>query len=379
LNEPDLAGSFWPSRQQKLLLRAALNTDESAAHAWRELRPQFDFDRLEPGSFPLLPLVHRRLERLGINDPYVPRLAGISRRTWYLNQLRLDAIPPALGVLEEVAAEPIVVCGWELPAHYYGGDFSLRPVDALNVLVRSDRVDASLRALAEAGWIAGRRAVGGQIRLVDAAGRICIVDTRVAREFSVPERGIEAANVWAETIDISLGGIRARALSPSDELLRVCLHGARASAFPNLVWLADAVAVLRADETAVDWQRILRQTLRLRAMLRLRDALVYLRRELNTAVPDSLIHELEATSPRWRETLAHKQAGRSPRLVAARFLQVTSDRALPLAVAAAGTFLRDELGLKRRTDVPLEVARRAAMRVRTRPAGAMQRPRVGAE
>jgi hypothetical protein len=379
VNEPDLVGSFWPSRQQKLLLRVALNGDESAAHAWRELRPQFDLDRLELGSFPLLPLVHRRLERLDIDDPYVPRLAGISRRTWYLNQLQLDALAPALGVLEEVAAEPIVVGGWELPAHYYGGDFSLRPVDALNVLVRSDRIDASVRALAEAGWTAGRRAAGGQRRLVDAAGRICIVDARVAREFSILERGVEVADVWAETIDISLGSIRTRALSPSDELLRVCLHGARASAFPNVMWVADAFAVLRADESAVDWERILHQTLRLRAMLRLRDALVYLRRELNAAVPDRLIHELEATPPRWRETLAHKQAGRSPRLVAARFLQVTSDRTLPLAVAAAGTFLRDELGLKRRTDVPLEVARRAAMRVRNRPDGAMQRPRVGAE
>lgn len=371
-------GAFWPSRQQKLLLRTALSGDDSAAHAWRELRPEFNLDRLEPGSFPLLPLVHRRLERLGVDDPYVPRLAGISRRTWYLNQLQLDALAPALGVLEEVAAEPIVVGGWQLP-HYYGGDLSLRSVDDLNVLVRSDRIDASVRALAAGGWVLARRATGGQRRLVNAAGAICLVDVRFAREFSVPERGIEVADVWTQTIDVSVGSIKARALSPSDELLRVCLHGARASALPNLVWVADALAVLRAAETAVDWRRILRQTLRLRAMLRLRDALVYLRRELNAAVPDRVIHELEATTPRRRETLAHKQAGRSPRFVAARFLQVTSDRTLPLAVAATGTFLRDELGLKRRTDVPLEVARRAATRVRNRPNRAIRRPRVGAD
>jgi len=379
VNEPGLVGCFWPSRRQKLLLRTALDTEESAAQAWRELRPQLDLDRLEPGSFPVLPLVHRRLDRLGIDDPYVPRLAGISRRTWYVNQLRLDALAPALGVLEEAEAEPIVVGGWELPAHYYGGDFSLRPVDELNVLLRSDRSEAGVRALVEAGWSAGRRAAGGQRRLVDPAGRICVVDARFAREFSVPERGLEVADVRVETIDISLGNVRAHALGPSDELLRICLHGARAGALSTILWLADAVAVLRADESAVDWDRILRHALRLRAMLRLRDALVYLRRELNAAAPDSLVHELEATSPRRREALAHKQAGRSPRLVAARFLQITSDRPLPLALAAGGTFLRDELGLKRRTDVPLEVARRAAMRVRNRPDGAMQRPRVGAE
>jgi len=380
LNEPDLAGSFWPSRQQKLLLRAALGADESAAQSWRELRPQFDLDRLELGSFPLLPLVHRQLERLGIDDPYVRRLAGIRRRTWYLNQLQLDALAPAVRVLEEVGTEPIVVAGWEFPAHYHGGDFGLRPVDGLNVIVRNDRVEAGVRALTAVGWTAARRVVGGQERLVDAAGRGCSLEGRVAREFSVPERGVEVDDIWEETIEISLGDIRARALGPSDELLRVCLHGARASAIPNILWLADALAVLQADEKALDWQRILRQTLRLRAMLRLRDALVYLRRELNAAVSDDVIHELEAKSPRWRETLAHRLSGQSPRLVGARFLHVTSDRNLPLAVAAAGTFLRDELGLKRRADVPLEVARRAAMRVRKRPnAAAMQRPRVGAE
>src|SRR5262249_57795987 len=141
------------------------------------------------GSFPVLPLVHRRLDRLGIDDPYVPRLAGISRRTWYVNRLRLDALAPALGVLEEAEAEPIVVGGWELPAHYYGGDFSLRPVDELNVLLRSDRSEAGVRALVEAGWSAGRRAAGGQRRLVDPAGRIFLVGAPLARRFSRPAPG----------------------------------------------------------------------------------------------------------------------------------------------------------------------------------------------
>jgi hypothetical protein len=379
VNEPDLAGSFWPSRQQKLLLCAALGADETAAHAWRELRPQFDLDRLELGSFPLLPLVHRQLERLEIDDPYVPRLAGIRRRTWYLNQLQLDALAPAVRVLQEAEAEPIVVNGWEFPAHYYEGDFALRPVDGLAVLVRSDRAEAGVRALTASGWTAAPRTVGGQNRLVDAEGRVCFIETRVARDFSVPERGVEAGDVRQASIEILLGDVRTRALGPTDELLRVCLHGARASAIPNILWLADALAILRADESGLDWQRLLRQALRLRAMLRLRDALVYLRRELNAAVPESVIHELEGTSPRWRETLAHRQAGRSHRLVGARFLHVTSDQSLPLAVAAAGTFLRDELGLNRRVDVPLEVARRAASRVRKRPNAAMRRSRVAAE
>ena len=132
MNEPGVAGSFWPSERQKLLLRTATAGGEASAEAWRQLRPQLELDRLELGSFPVLPLVHRQLERLGIDDPEMSRLGGIRRRTWAMNQLELEAVTPALRSLDE----PIVVGGWQFPAHYYGGDFGLRQVDGLEVLVR---------------------------------------------------------------------------------------------------------------------------------------------------------------------------------------------------------------------------------------------------
>jgi hypothetical protein len=248
---------------------------------------------------------------------------------------------PALRALEDAGAEPVVVGGWELPAHYYGGDFGLRPVEGLEVLVRP----------------------GFALYGPDDT---CTLHERFAREFSAPGR--EPEDLWEKTIEISLGETRARALGPSDELLRICLMGARASILPNVLWLADALAVLASG--AVDWKRIVRHALRLRGMLRLRDALVYLRRELVAPVPEAVIRELEAIPPRRRELLAHKKAGRSRRLLgpwprtATRFLHVTADRPLPAALVGLPTFLRDELGLKRRGEVPLEVVRRAATRRR---------------
>jgi hypothetical protein len=300
VNEPGLEGSFWPSERQKLLLRTVCGDGE----AWRRLRPQLELDRLELGSFPVLPLVHRQLVELGIDDSYLPRLAGIRRRTWTMNRLELERVTPALRSLDD----PIVVGGWQFPARYYGGDFGLRPVEGLEVL------------------------------------------ERLAWEFSTPEREPEV-----ETIEIELGGTKARALVPTDELVRVCLAGARVHQPPNVLWLADALAVLRFE---IDWDRVVRHALRLRAMLRLRDALVYLGRELGAAVPDEAIRELEAHPPRRREALSHRRAGRSPRVVSTRFLNVTADRPLPAALLALPTFLRDELGLKRRSQVPIEVVRR---------------------
>jgi len=239
------------------------------------------------------------------------------------------------------AAEPVVVGGWELPVHYYGGDFGLRPVEGLEVLVRPGFA------------LPGRDGT-------------CTVHERFAREFSAPGRELE--DLWEKTFEISVGETRARALGASDELVRLCLTGARATLPPGILWAADSLAVL-ASGAAIDWERVVRHALRLRAMLRLRDALVYLRRELGAPVPEAAIRELEAVHSRPRERLAHRAAGRSRRPLgpwprtATRFLHVTADRPLPVALAGLPTFLRDELGLERRGQVPLEVARRAAMRV----------------
>jgi hypothetical protein len=316
----------------------------------------------------LLPLVHRQLERLAIEDPYMPRLAGIRRRTWYLNHLQLDALAPTLRALETAGTTPVVIGGWPFLAHYYGGDFGARPVEELDVLVRPRDAAASTRAVAELGFEGPRNVSAGVSSFIRPDGHTCTIQRRLAQEFSVPERGIEVEDLRDNTFEISLGDTPARALAPTNELVRVCLAGARASAPPNALWIADALGVLRAESTTIDWERLVRDARRLRATLRLRDALAYLRREFDAGVPAETIGELEATPARRRERLAHKEAGRSRRLIgpsprtATRFLHVTSDRPLPVALVTLPAFLRDELGLERRAQVPFEVVRRATAR-----------------
>jgi hypothetical protein len=198
---------------------------------------------------------------------------------------------------------------------------------------------------------------------------MCIVHQRFAREFSVPERGIELEDLWDESIEVMLGEATAHALAPTDELVSVCVVGARMSAAPSVLWVADAMAVLTAEGTVIDWHRLVRQARRLRATLRLRDALLYIRRELDAPVPDDVIQELETTSTRRRERLAHRAAGRRGRLVgttpqsATRFLQITSARSVPAALATLPTFLREELGLARRAQVPIAIIREVSARI----------------
>lgn len=370
-----LAGSFWPSERQKLLLRAAVAGGGESIRAWRRVRPALDLDVLETESSVLLPLVQRQLVAAGFEDELLPRLRGMHRRTWYVNQLRLDRLTPALQAVQESGSEPLVVSSFELPAHYYG-DFGARAVVALHLLVRPDDFGRATQALTDGGWGSVRHARDWS-SFADAEGEECFVHRRLLPEFP---GGPDRAELWDTSVSFDLKGVAARGLGPADELLNVCLSGARMGRWPSIVWLADAFAVLRAAGAALDWPRLIGHATRLRATLRLRDALLFLRRELDAPVPNGVVEELDRVRSHRREVLAHRiAAARWPLIGPApesltRFLRVTADRNLLPVLARLPAFLRDEWGLERRSQVPLEAARKGAARV-----GSIRRARARAQ
>ena len=333
-----LVGAFWPTDRQRLLLRAALLQGESGAEAWGELRPSFRLDDLDTASTALLPLLHRQLERRGVDDPLLPRLSGVYRRTWYVNQLRLDGVRGTLDVLQRAGLDPLVVQSWELPVRWYG-DLGLRPAAELHVLVRP----------------------GG----ADRAGERCVIHTRLFDDF----RGVEPEDLWEGAIELEVGGVATRTLGPADELLDVCVRGARTNDWPSILWIADAATVVVAAGSQLDWERLVRQARRIRATLRLRDALVFLRDELEAAVPDDVVPALEATPTTRRERVAHRVAGAprgrlgGPPAALGRFLRVTADHSVPQAIAEVPRFLRDEWGLERGAQVPVTALRKAGGRL----------------
>src|SRR5436309_4487625 len=187
-----LPGSFWPNDRQKLLLRAALLGGEESVRAWQQLQPTFDLDGLEPSSYALLPLVHRQLARAEFEDPLLPRLRGMYRRAWYLNRLLLGRLMEPLEEVQATGGEPIVVSSWELPARYYG-DFGLRRVDALRVLVRPERVDDAARALVDSGWDSRLQGSNAPLRSrrptrFRKGGDECFLYLRLFHEFCEPKR-----------------------------------------------------------------------------------------------------------------------------------------------------------------------------------------------
>ncbi|HYA13731.1 MAG TPA: hypothetical protein VEF33_05270, partial [Syntrophales bacterium] len=58
-----------PTAQQEALLRASLLQGEEALMAWDYWKSNTDMNRIDQGSYRLLPLLYRNLSLHGVKDP----------------------------------------------------------------------------------------------------------------------------------------------------------------------------------------------------------------------------------------------------------------------------------------------------------------------
>jgi hypothetical protein len=332
VNRPVLQGSFWPSEEQHLLFRIAIGPRDSALAAWEELLP-FDVQRVEPGTFPLLPLVAVRLEQEGVSVPDHDRLQGTYRKTWYRNQMHVKR----LDRLVRSAGRPVLLGGIAVAAGYYA-TLGLRPVQRTDVLAAGGSVDAEARvsfALRAAlpMWVSG-----------------------------AAEQDFRARSVERTIADVAVG-----VLDATDELLLAVAQGARAKDPPSIQWLLDAHQI--ASSGRVDWEAFAERSVAAHLVRPVSDTFAYLASVTERPL-DGAIARLATLETSRRERLAGRltsmapgRAGMLPRHLG-DFLRTTADEPLLRAARGFPDHLRGAWGLERATEVPAAALRKAAGRAR---------------
>src|ERR1700712_3713948 len=102
-----IRGSWRPSMRERLMLLAAVTEGPSARAAWEEWRRGGgDIDMLSPSTSRLLPAVYRNLEAGGAADRDLPRLRGVYRHAWALNQRIVQLVGEALAALQGEGVRP---------------------------------------------------------------------------------------------------------------------------------------------------------------------------------------------------------------------------------------------------------------------------------
>jgi hypothetical protein len=297
--------SYRPTVLQEQLFVAALGDPDSAAEAWKGLPATFKVDDLEPGSFELIPLVYRNLAAVLPDDPELPRLKGIYRRSWVKNNLLLGRMGTIAKALRSAGIPALFLEGPTHATRFYG-DLALRPTSSLHVLVPASNAAEASSMLERRGWAPrpGSGAYPGWRLLFDPGGNICVLRSSLA--FDYVGRSDEPAeeSLWRAAESYPVGDIEALVLTPTDAFLAAFVAGARYGPLPPTQWLTDAVMILRTAE--VDWDRILDLAVTHRQHLRLESALVCLL-DLPVEVPDRVgaaYAWLAGPQPTRRERLA---------------------------------------------------------------------------
>ena len=359
------AGRFWPSALQERLLRVALEDPEAAGASWQELRPHFSLDELERGSFELLPMIYRNLTRSGHEDPLLPRLKGIYRKTWVTNNLLVERTRDLGDALRDAGIRALFIEGVMVARRFYP-ELGLRPSSSVDVLVDDRDAAAALDGLAHAGWHErpGSAKGSGVVRhLFDRGGNVCVLRTRLAIDFVARNRqGHAHTPLWEAAEWEDIGGLELLVPAPTDTLLAVCVSHARAEGAPDVQWIADAKAVLEAE---IDWERLLEIGFESQQGLRLRNAFRYLANLPGPSPPRFALERLTGAKTGGRERLVYlctagsiRGAGAMPLLVG-EHLAATARESSLRTIATFPGHLGHRWSLSWQRQVPLAAGRRA--------------------
>lgn len=359
-----LGGSFWPTVEQELLLRAALLDGEDSVTAWREVRTTVDITRLDRGTSVLLPQLYESLQRSGAASVVLTRLKGVHRYYWYGNSVGLVVLSQLLTALGAAGVETLTLDAAARITRYYGR-LGMRPLEEPIVWVRPEAADRALLAAREAGWITTGH-VSDRHRVIErstAGGlRRCALYLVVPSDLDAAPASV--ADYWTDSVPAEIEGSSTRILSPADELFSVCVAGRAGTA--TVQWVVDAVTILRASDEALDWAALVARATANRRVPAVLDALRYLRSALGAPIPDAVLTELANVPVTRREHLAHVVAGRGgivlgnvPSLFAAHLLATNGTSTIGSLATFPGV-LRRAWGVNHVWQLPFAAARRAA-------------------
>ncbi len=307
-----------PTKKQELLLKAAIFQDPHAVSAWKEWLSITDIenDMLDYDSFRLLPLVYRNIANR-LTDPVMEKLKGIYRSVWFKNQMKFRALQLVLGTFNDAGIKTMLLKGSAFILHYYQ-DHGLRLMDDVDVLVPLRDVEKAMALLEGMGW---------KMEKV-AWSRPELIRRKHAIAFNCENRGQidlhwhfdlcwlkekDDDHFWAGAVPLDLHEHRSSILNPTDQLLHVCVHGARRRYeyhFDGILpvclrWITDTMEVLSKNSNDIEWDSLLIQARRSHVRLQVYEAFTYLKREFNAPIPTQILKDLKRGRATWKETFHH--------------------------------------------------------------------------
>jgi len=297
VSEQSIDSVLWPNAQQELLLAAATGSDDSALSAYRAWRNSINLEgEFDHGTYRLLPLLYRNMQRIGLADPLMTRLKGVYRKEWCNTQELFHAIKPIVAELEKNGIQTLLVKGAPLALTYYR-NYAVRPMADADVVVRREQVTRAIDILESLGWrpeyhpspedLKFRHAVW----IADPKGRSIDMHWHFLYDACNEEAD---AHFWSSVRPLDFDGVQTRQLDATNMLLHTIIHGVRSNPEPPIRWISDALIIVHDDRADIDWDRMLAFAKAQKLIYRLGLGLKYLAYRHHAPIPGEVLKRLPA-------------------------------------------------------------------------------------
>ena len=283
---------------ERLLLSAATMDCDRAAEAWEEWQAENDLDAIDQSSFRLLPPIYHNLQSSSAPIPMLDRLRGISRYGWAQNQRTIRRLSFALDALRQFGV-PVLM-------HRALGLFALRgtvagagPVNGIDLLVHSDNLEAAHRAMHAVSWTARKRMPPPIIQpLLGTVTYDHATYGRVSHHwhpYTVPCTPTVEKEIWRRSVQSAVEDRSVYRPDVVDLFVMTCLYDRRLDATGRLLWLNDAITIIRT-QSMFDWESVRDRAMQAGLVHLVAVAALNLHKTLGIDVPRSLLDE--AMAPR---------------------------------------------------------------------------------
>ena len=287
LSNPEIG---WPAENIRLLLKACM-ADDGARGAWDKWLRIRNIDDVNWAELRLLATLASRINTIDPDTREKPRLEGIRRFVWSMNQIRLDRSIQVIDLLQH-AGIPVMLLKGMARIATNPSLASARFVRDVDLLVHSSCLETACDILIKNGWRPVNGILPGKSR-AEPFGRIL-----PANEKNNPDNENFHVDIHRSVIHYGRSGtfddafwdrckegvIRERTIkvpSETDQFLHAIVHATISDPTRPVDWVIDAMDAARN----VDWQLLAYEIDRRRAGAAVANTLEYLAEDLGLEIP----------------------------------------------------------------------------------------------
>ena len=305
----------YPTKEQELLLKAALMQQDNSIIAFEEWKKLVDIEGyLDHGSFRLLPLLYKNLLKNSVNGDFMNRLKGVYNQSFDKNNELFYETAKVLQFFHDRKIRTLLLKGAALTLMAYK-DHGVRPMADIDLLVPFSQASDTIDLLKNDGW----KAENDQyIEYNLCYGRSIMFSNQEGFEldlhwhpFFESHRNSSDTDFWDHAVPIKISEISTLAFCPEDMLLHVNVHGMKWNIEPPIRWIADAISLINSSGDQFDWRYLLDQVKKYKVNLQVKFALIYLKNKFNAAIPDFVTDQLKNAHITCSERLVFKDSQRN--------------------------------------------------------------------